>query len=181
MALSATIYNFDIELSDIDRGVYETLALRIPRHPSESAEYLVTRLLAYCREFTDGVGFSRGVSDPDEPTMAVRDLTGAITVWVEIGSPAAARLHQASKTGARVAVYTHKDPRQLLRQWSGERVHRAGEIEIYSLEPTFIAAVVSRLDRRMALGITIADGTVLVAVGDEAIEGAITRHRLPDA
>ena len=76
MALSATIYNFDVELADNDRGVYESLALRLARHPSESEEYLVARLLAYLLEFTEGIGFSRGVSSPDEPAIAVRDLTG---------------------------------------------------------------------------------------------------------
>src|SRR6187401_3809618 len=107
MALPATIYNFDIELADSDRGVYESLALRVARHPSESEEYLVARLLAYLLEFTEGIEFSRGVSTPDEPAIAVRDLTGAITKWIDVGTPDAARLHKASKLAGRVAVYTH--------------------------------------------------------------------------
>ena len=69
MALTATIYNFDIDLADTDRQVYESLNLRVARHPSESEEYLVTRLLAYLLEYAEGIEFSRGVSDPDEPTM----------------------------------------------------------------------------------------------------------------
>ena len=77
MALQATIYNFDIELADSDRGVYESLALRVARHPSESEDHLITRLLAYLLEFVDGIAFSRGISDPDEPAIAVRDLTVA--------------------------------------------------------------------------------------------------------
>jgi uncharacterized protein YaeQ len=92
MALQATIYTFDIELADNDRGVYESLALRLARHPSESDEYLIARLLAYLREFRDGIAFSRGVSEPDEPAIAVRDSTGAITTWIDIGTPDARRL-----------------------------------------------------------------------------------------
>jgi len=114
MALQATVYNFDIELADNDRGVYESLALRVARHPSESEDYLVARLLAYLLEFKEGIAFSRGISDPDEPAIAVRDLTGAIETWVDIGTPEAARLHKASKAARRVVVYTHKDPRQFL-------------------------------------------------------------------
>ena len=76
MALQATIYNFDIELADNDRAVYESLALRLARHPSESDEHLIARLLAYLLEFTSGIAFSRGVSEPDEPAIAVRDPTG---------------------------------------------------------------------------------------------------------
>src|SRR5688572_30360867 len=121
MALGATIYNFDIELADSDRHVYETLALRVACHPSESEEYLVTRVLAYLLEFADGIEFSRGVSDPDEPTIAVRDLTGAVVSWIDIGTPDAARLHRASKASARVAVYTHKEPTQFLKQLAGAK------------------------------------------------------------
>src|SRR6476469_1739069 len=124
MALTATVYNFDIELADTDRHVYESLALRVARHPSESAEYLVTRVLAYLLEFAAGIQFSRGGSDPEEPTIAVRELTGTIKTWIEIGTPDAARLHKASKAAGRVAVYTHKDPKQFLKQLAGETIHR---------------------------------------------------------
>src|SRR5438270_1772882 len=102
MALAATIYNFDVELTDTDRHVYESLALRVARHPSESEEYLVTRLLAYLLEYCQGIEFSRGISDPQDPAIAVRDLTGAVRSWIDIGAPEAARLHKASKTAARV-------------------------------------------------------------------------------
>src|SRR6185295_5357960 len=132
MALTATIHNFDIELADSDRQVYESLALRVARHPSESEEYLVARLLAYLLEFAEGIQFSRGVSDPDEPTIAVRDPTGAIETWIDIGTPDAARLHKASKAAKRVAVYTHKDPNQFLRRLAGEKIHNSEALELYA-------------------------------------------------
>jgi uncharacterized protein YaeQ len=134
MALQATIYNFDIELADNDRGVYESLELRLARHPSESDEYLIARLLAYLLEFRGGIAFSRGVSEPDEPAIAVRDPTGAITTWIDIGTPDARRLHKASKAARRVVVYTHKDPRQFLNQLAGERIHRAEALELYAID-----------------------------------------------
>ncbi|MGH8766458.1 MAG: YaeQ family protein, partial [Burkholderiales bacterium] len=93
MALGATIHHFDIRLSDVDRGVYETLALKVARHPSEAEDYLLARVLAYCLEYTEGIAFSRGLSDPDEPPIAVRDLTGVLRAWIELGAPDAARLH----------------------------------------------------------------------------------------
>src|SRR5438045_3695280 len=129
MALTATIYNIQIDLADTDRGVYEALDLRVARHPSESEEYLIARVLAYALEYAEGIEFSRGISDPDEPTIAVRDLTGAFKAWIEIGSPDAARLHKASKAAPRVAVYTHKDPAQLVARLAGERIHRAEDVE----------------------------------------------------
>src|ERR687897_347998 len=79
MALGATVYTLDIDLSDSDRSVYETVSLRVARHPSESDDYLVTRILAYCLEYTEGIAFSKGgLSDPDEPPIAIRDLTGTL-------------------------------------------------------------------------------------------------------
>lgn len=177
MALTATIYNFDIDLADADRGVYETLALRVARHPSESEEYLVARVLAYCLEYTEGIAFSKGVSDPEEPTLSVRDLTGAVRVWIEIGSPDAARLHKASKAAARVVVYTHKDPAQFLRQLEGERIHRVDEIEIYSLDRTLVAGLVERLSRRVSMSVSVADRHLFIALDGATLEGDVIRQR----
>ena len=105
MALTATVFTFDVQLADVDRGVYEQLALKAACHPSETEEYLLARVLAYCLEYTEGIAFSKGgLSDPDEPAITVRDLTGALRAWIEIGAPDAARLHRASKAAPRVAV-----------------------------------------------------------------------------
>jgi uncharacterized protein YaeQ len=178
VALTATIYNFDIDLVDADRNVYETLALRVARHPSESEEYLVTRVLAYCLEYAEGISFSSGLSDPDEPTLAIRDLTGTLRVWIEIGAPDAARLHKASKAADRAVVYTHKDPAQLLRQFEGARIHRAEDVEIYAIDRALISGLVAKLERRMAMTVSISERHVLVAMEDATIEGTVIRHRL---
>jgi len=87
MVLGATMYVFEIELADSDRGVYESFEVRAARHPSEAPDYLITRVLAYCLEYTEGISFSNGLSTPDEPTIAVRDLTGAMQAWIDIGAP----------------------------------------------------------------------------------------------
>src|SRR5207237_7868961 len=89
LALGATIYNFAIQLSHVDRGVYESLVLKVARHPSEAQDHLVARVLAYCLELTEGLSFSRGLSDPDEPALAVRDLTGELRVSIDVGAPGA--------------------------------------------------------------------------------------------
>lgn len=175
MALGATIYNFDIELADSDRHVYATLALRVARHPSESEEYLVTRLLAYLLEFAEGIEFSRGVSDPDEPTIAVRDLTGAVVSWIDIGTPDASRLHRASKASARVAVYTHKEPTQFLKQLAGERIHNAEALELYAIDRALVTALVARLERRVAFSLSIADRELYLSIGAENLTGTVVR------
>jgi uncharacterized protein YaeQ len=178
MALTATIYNFEIQLSDVDRGVYETLSLKAAQHPSETEEHLATRVLAYCLEFTEGISFSRGVSDPDEPAISVRDLTGAYRAWIDIGSPDAARLHKAGKAAPRVAVYTHKTPAQLLAQLAGERIHRSESLELYSLDRELVAGFVARLGRRTAFDLSVTDRHLFLSIGGATLSGEIERHVL---
>jgi len=181
VALTATIYNFDIELAHVDRNVYETLALRVAQQPSETEEYLLTRVIAYCLEYAEGIGFSRGIAEPDEPPLAVRDLTGALELWVEFGAPDAARLHKASKAAPRVAIYTHRDPLHLLRQYAGERIHRVEEIELYAVDRTLLAALIARLDRRMSFQLSVMESHLYFTLDGRAIDCSIERHSLVPA
>ena len=122
MALTATLHRFAIQLSDVDRGVYESIDLRLARHPSESERYLWTRTIAYCLEYEPAqaegsaprserrIAFSKGgLSATDEPPVSVRDPTGRLLVWIDVGSPSAERLHKAAKLAERVALYTHRN------------------------------------------------------------------------
>ena len=176
MALTSTLYNFDIDLADSDRGVYETLALRVARHPSESEDYLVARVLAYAMEYTEGIEFSSGgLSSPDDPALVVRDLTGTVRSWIEIGTPNADRLHRASKSAGRVAVYVHRDPTQFLGRLAGERIHRAEALELWSIDPRLLAALTARLERRMNFSLAIAERELFVSIGSETLNGPVTR------
>ena len=178
MALSSTVYNFDIDLADSDRSVYESLSLRVARHPSESEEYLVARVLAYGLEYAEGIEFSHGLCAPDDPAIAVRDLTGALQAWIDIGTPDAARLHRASKLSPRVAVYTHKDVMQLLRNLRGEKIHRAESVEIHAIDRALIALVGARLQRRMAFSLSVHDREIYVSIGADTVSGRVVRHAI---
>ena len=109
-------------------------------------------MLAYCLEYADGIAFSKGLAEPDEPPLAVRDLTGAMRVWIDIGAPDAARLHKAAEAAARVVVYTHKDPEKVMRQWSGER--------------------------RMVFALSVTSGHLYVTIDGDVFDGAVERHAL---
>jgi uncharacterized protein YaeQ len=174
MALSSTVFSFDIDLSDTSRHVYESLSLRLARHPSESDEFLIARLLAYCLEYTEGIEFSRGLCDADEPPIAVRDLTGALVAWIDVGTPSAERLHRASKVASRVAVYVHKEHRQWLAELGTARIHRAGALELRAFDPALIAGLVARLERRMSFPVTVADDELFIALADRTVSGRVT-------
>ena len=178
MAETATIYHFSIDLSDMDRGVYESLALRVARHPSETIEYMVIRVLAYCLEYEDGIMLTEGVSSGDEPAILVKDLTGRMTAWIEVGLPDAARLHRGSKAAERVVVYPHRDVRQWLMQLAGARIHNAAGIPIRAFDLTALGAFISLLDRRNSLSLSISDGEVQASIGTETMTLPIVEHRL---
>lgn len=175
MALGATIYTFDIELADSDRAVYETLNLRVAQHPSETPDYLMTRVLAYCLEFAEGIGFSNGLSDPDEPAIYVRDLTGALQVWVDIGLPEPERLHRASKAAPRVAVYTHKDPAQWVVKLGDARIHKAEKLEVFALDRAWLSALVQRLERRMKFSLARSESEIYLSIGADTMQTVLGR------
>ena len=179
MAQTATLYSLAIDLSHVDRGVYETLDLKVARHPSESAEYMVARILAYCLEYQDGIAFTEGLSSSDEPPVLVRDLTGRITTWIEVGMPSADRVHRASKLAGRVAIYTHRDIRQVLAQFEGQRVHRAAEIPVYELDRVVVEACAAGLERRSALTLNVMDGQLYIEMGSQSLSMPIVAHALP--
>lgn len=175
MALGATIYTFDIDLNDVDRGVYQSLNLRVAQHPSETHAFLVTRMLAYCLEYAEGIGFSKGLSEPDEPAVFVRDLTGALQAWIDVGLPEPERLHRAGKAAPRVAVYVHKDAAQWAERVADSKVHRADALDVIGFDPAWIAQLVAKLDRRMAISLTRADGEIYLTVGTDTLHTKLER------
>jgi uncharacterized protein YaeQ len=175
------MYVFDVRLADADRSVNESLMIRAARHPSETAEYLVTRMLAYCLEYTEGIAFSKGLSDPDGPAIVIRDLTGVLQAWIEVGAPDADRLHRAAKAAPDVAVYSHRGLDSLMARLDGERIHRATEIRLRAVDPELLSELVARLDRRMSLDLTVSDHTLYVALGDETLTGVMEERRLDGA
>jgi len=179
MAIGATLYRLQIELSDVDRGVYETLDLRLARHPSESMPYLLTRTLAYALLYEEGLSFSKGgLSETEEAPLSLRDLQGNLRTWVEIGTPSADRLHKASKASPRLVVFTQHDPRLLLREAGTREIHRVDQIEVYALESKFLDQLGELTDRNVRWTLLRNDGVLYVTVGAKTVSGAVTKHSL---
>ena len=180
MAPSATIHRLNITLSDVDRGVYEMLDLRVARHPSESARYLWQRILAYCLSYEDGIMFSKGgLSDSDEPPVSVVDPTGILLAWIDVGSPSADRLHRASKAARRVALFSATERVLLEREAASRKIHLLEEIAVFLLEAKFLDALEQRLEKHLVLELVRNSGTLYVTLpGGSVVEGTITETRL---
>lgn len=178
MAQTATLHHFTVQLADMDRGIYADFELRVARQPSETAEFMLVRLLAYCLEYQDGIELTEGIAAVDEPAVLVRDLTGRITAWIEVGAPDAERLHRGSKLAGRAAVYTHRDPQQLLAQFSGRKIHRGAEIPVYDFGRAFLAEAAPQLQRRAKLALSVTERQLYLDIDGRSLPTSISEHRI---
>ena len=179
VAIGATIHTFTVQLSDVDRGVYDELPLRVARHPSETDAYMLTRVLAYCLEYEEGIAFSEGVSATDEPAVMVRDLTGALIAWIEVGAPDAARLHTGSMKAERVAVYTHRDPEKVAAPWAGKRIHRGDDVLLHSFDAGFVERMAGTIERRNTATLTRTEGRIYLELNDASDESDVHTRSAP--
>jgi uncharacterized protein YaeQ len=178
MASGATIHTFTVQLADVDRGVYDELALRVARHPSETDAFMMTRVLAYCLEFEEGIAFGEGISTTNEPAIVVRDATGRLTSWIEVGAPDAERLHFGSKLADRTLVYTHRDPAKVLAPWAGKRIHNAEAITLHSFDPGFVDSAVAVLERRNTVTLSITERQLYLDLNGSTLTSTIHDHRI---
>lgn len=170
------LYRFQIELSDIDRGVYQCLDFRVVQHPSEVLPYLLTRVLAYALSYQDGLEFSaEGLGNPDVPALQAAGAQGAVDLWIEIGNPAARKLHKAGKAARQVVVYTYKNPDVLLKEITENDVHRASEIEIYSFKPQFLEDLEALLGKNNRWSLMRQEGQLDIAAGEKSLSGEVAR------
>jgi len=181
MARGATVVQFEIDLSDVDRNVYEALELKVAQHPSESGAYLVARVLAYALEYEEGIAFSTGLANTDDPAVWVKDLTGQLRASIEIGTPQPNRLHKASKKADRVAVYCHKNTSGWLPTLTKETVHGSDAIALYSLVPGEVDRLAEAVERRNTWGISRIEDVIYVQVGDDSHELRLNRLPWPTA
>lgn len=179
MAPTATVYSLEIDLSDNDRQVYEQFKMVAAMHPSETEEYLLTRVLAYCLEYCEGISFSKGLAEPEEPAVWAHSLDGQLILWVEIGLPGAEKLHKAAKTGARVAIYTHRDPRILMEQLAGKKIYRAENLPVFTFSGDLLRQLSEVLEKKMKLSISISERELYIDAGGRSLVASIEEHQLP--
>lgn len=174
MALQATVHRFAVNVSDVDRGVYETLDLRVARHPSETVRFMLLRVFAYALSFEDGIAFSKGgLSDVDEAPLSVRDPTGVLLAWIDVGLPSADRLHKATKAARRVSVFTAHEISSIKREVDSREIHRKADIAVFRIEPRLLDELEGSVERHTELAITRNEGRLYVDARGKTFEGAI--------
>jgi uncharacterized protein YaeQ len=177
MAQTATIYNLTVDLADNDRGVYEKLDVCIARQPSETVEYMFMRVIAYCLEYGDGIVLTQGVAAGNDPAVLIRDLTGRVTAWIEVGMPDAERLHRGLKLAGRAAVYTHRDVQKLLAQLSASRIDRLRAVPVYEFARSFVDQIAELMERRSTLSISVTERELYLEIRGRTFTTTIVEHR----
>jgi uncharacterized protein YaeQ len=170
MALPSTMYRTTIHLSDIDRGVYETLRATVARHPSETEERLVARLLASALFHEEGLEFTKGISAGDEPDLWSKGGDGRVLFWVEVGLPEPERLIKAARHAERVALLACGNA---LPNWERQQLPKlvgVTNLTIHRVDQGFIQQLVAFLERSINWEITVTEGSLYLQTEGKSLE-----------
>jgi uncharacterized protein YaeQ len=165
-----------IELSHVDRGIYQTLDLRLAQHPSEIGAYLLTRVIAFALSFENTLEFSpAGLGDPDVPAIRSAGPNGGVDLWIEIGNPSAKRLHKASKAAGRVVVYTYKNVSSWLLELRSSEIYKSEAIELYALDPKFLSDLEATLEKNNRWILVVQENHLSLQAGAKSLSTDVER------
>ena len=168
MARKPTIFKFTIALSDTDAGRYLDLNLTVAQHPSETVERMMARVLAYCLNAQDGLSFSKGLSDNDEPDLWRQSLDGRVLDWIEVGEPSTERLRKASALAESVRVYCFNYKADSWWQQSASKLQRL-EVYVCQFDWNDIQQLAGLAQRTLAMTVTISDLSAFIATDTDSL------------
>ncbi|MCL6415842.1 YaeQ family protein [Aestuariirhabdus sp. Z084] len=169
MALKPTIYKVDLSLSDMDQHRYHQQRMTLALHPSETEERLLVRLLAYAHCYEEGIEFTRGISQTDEPDVWQHTLTGEIEQWIEVGQPDAERVIAAGRKSRRVSVYAYGSSCRVWQQKQAPKLLSMGNLSLCVLPYDSLQLLISGLSRNCQCTLMINDGEWMVTLGDVSV------------
>jgi uncharacterized protein YaeQ len=181
MAQPSTIYRASIQLSDIDRGLYELLQFTVARHPSETEERLLARILAYALYYEPELAFTKGVGAGDEPDLWTKGPDGRVRHWIEVGLPDADRLLKASRHSEQVVLCAFGSSLPIWEKQHLPKLVGISNLRVISLEQEFLKRLAERLQRSISWSLTITEGSIYLAIDGETLESAVACLTGPDS
>ncbi|GAB3538992.1 YaeQ family protein [Noviherbaspirillum agri] len=169
MALKATIFKADLQVADMDRHYYGTHALTIARHPSETDERMMVRVLAFALHAHEALAFGKGLSADDEPDLWQKDLTGAVDLWVEVGQSDEKRMLKACGRSSKVVVYSYGATCHIWWAQTAGKVERAKNLRVFNIDPATSLALARLAQRTMQLQCTIQDGQIWLSSNEQTV------------
>jgi uncharacterized protein YaeQ len=174
MAQPSTIYRVSIQLSDIDRGLYESLQSTVARHPSETEERLLARILAYALYYDPELTFTKGVGAGDEPDLWIKGPDGRVRSWIEVGLPEAERLIKASRHSEQVVLCAYGSALSVWEKQQLPKLVGLMNLAVVSLDQTFLGLLSQRLQRSISWSLTVTEGLLYLAIDGETLESSVT-------
>jgi uncharacterized protein YaeQ len=170
MALKSTIYKAELSIADMDRNYYQTHSLTLARHPSETDERLMIRLLAFAIHADEALVNAKGLSDPEEPDLWQKDLTTAIQLWIEVGQPDEKRLLKAAGRSEKVMVYSYSATSHIWWKQLASKIDRAKNVSVVNIPSEASEALARMAQRSMQLQCTIQDGQIWLTDGTDTVQ-----------
>ena len=174
MALKATIYKAELQIADMDRHVYADHALTIARHPSETDERMMVRVLAYALYAQDGIAFTKGLFDVDEPEVWVKNLAGEITLWIDLGQPDEARIRRACSRSDRVVVLCYSSSCDVWWKQVAGKLTRFTNLTVLQLPAETSQALAALAERSMRLQCMVQDGEIWINTDAQSVPVKLT-------
>jgi uncharacterized protein YaeQ len=179
MALKSIIYKAELQIADMDRNYYQEHALTLARHPSETDERMMVRLLAFARYAHEALVFAKGLSDVEEPDIWQKDLTGAIELWIEVGQPDEKRILKACGRAAQVVVISYSATSHIWWNGIGSRIERSKNLTVLNLPSETSQALEKLAQRNMQLQCTIQDGQIWLTAGETTVQVDLQTLKAP--
>lgn len=179
MALKATIFKAELQIADMDRNYYADHALTIARHPSETDERMMVRLLAFALHAHETLSFGRGLSTDDEPDVWQKDMTGAIESWIDVGQPDEKRMLKACGRSAQVFVYCYSAACNVWWSQVCGKLERAKNLYVANLLPSSSQELAKLAQRTMRLQCTVQDGQIWMGDGDRSVQLELNVFKQP--
>ena len=174
MALKATIHKADLQIADMDRHYYADHALTIARHPSETDERMMVRVLAYALYAQDGIAFTKGLFDVDEPEVWVKNLAGEITLWIDLGQPDDARIRRACSRADQVVVLCYGSSCEVWWKQIASKLTRFSNLTVLQLPADTAQALAALAERSMRLQCMVQDGEIWMNTDTQSVPVKLT-------
>lgn len=169
MAIKPTIYKFRISLSDLNRNYYDTLNLTLAQHPSETIERMMARVLAYCINAQEGLVFTKGLCDVDEPDIWVRTLDDQTSLWIDVGEPSVDRIKKSTRLSRQVKLYSFNSKSDVWWSQSQNKIKQY-DVSVFKFEWENIQDLANLVQRTMVFSISITGDSAYIATDEGECE-----------
>lgn len=163
MALKPTIYKFKVAVSDLNKDYYDTLSFTFAQHPSETLERMMVQVLAYCLYIQEGLSFTKGLNDNDEPALRAKTLDDRLLLWLDVGEPAFDRIKKASHIAKDAVICSFNSKSDVWWMQNAKQFETLANLEVLQMDWSGIQALAKLVERTMEFSMTVSEQSAYIA------------------